>query len=64
MNTPTLPSLLAINIAVVHILILVFNVISQENVTKVSSNIMGRSPSKLVIILSILVAKDTEIVET
>ena len=64
MNTPTLPSLLAINIEVVHILILVFNVISQENVTKVSSNIMGRSPSKLVIILSILVAKDTEIVET
>ena len=40
-------------------MVLVFNVISQDHLILVSSNIMGNSPSKLVIILSILVAKDT-----
>ena len=42
-----------------YIMVLDFNVISQDHLILVSSNIMGKSPSKLVIILSILVAKDT-----
>ena len=40
-------------------MILVFNVILQDRLSKLSSNIISKSLLKLVIILSSLVAKDT-----
>ena len=43
---------------------LLCHVILQDHLTKGLSNIIGRSPSRLLTILSSLVAKDTAVVET
>ena len=52
---PTLPSLVAIDIAVVILMILVYHVISQDNVIIWSCDLMGRRRSRWVTILTIFV---------
>ena len=52
---PTLPSLVAIDIVVVILMILVYHVISQDNVIIWSCELMGRRRSGWVTILTIFV---------